>query len=567
MSSSTSAPTGSTEETANGSLAKEEAPASNDASKTDISGDIDPSNEVQGTKLILIHLSICLCTFLVGLDFNLIATAVPVITSEFNSTRDIGWYGAAFMVALCTTQPLAGKMYTLFPKKLTYLVYIFFFELGSLVCALAPSSRALIAGRVVAGFGASGIFAGGFTILTTIIPLHKRAVWTGVMGSTFSIASIVGPVLGGALTQNVTWRWCFYINLPIGGAAAAVFFALVHLKAAPTELQPVKEKLKNIDGPGLVLFAGSITMLLLALQWGGVEYPWSSSVVVGLFVGFGVVFILFVVWTIRRGDGALIPPRIFTVNRNPALLCTAAFFVNGPFQTIIYWLPVWFQGVLGSSPTTSGVNFFPTVIADVLAAFIGSALASQLGWWNPFVILGSVTVCLGGGLLTTIYPDISGSHWVGYQILGGVGYSLSSNLSHLAMQTSLPQDLVPLGASTLLSIISTSCAIFAAVGQAVFQKQLQVNLGPVISQDFVDKIIDSGVTDLYSLVDPGILRTVVEKYSLSVTQVFYIPAVAPVVAFFLLLGCKWISTKSKQTPAAAVELGEKNANVERGADV
>ncbi|KAK6067519.1 hypothetical protein SCUP515_10121 [Seiridium cupressi] len=128
------------------------------------------------------------------------------------------------------------------------------------------------------------------------------------------------------------------------------------------------------------------------------------------------------------------------------------------------------------------------------------------------------------------------------------------------MQTSLPQNLVPLGGLTLLSIISISCAIFAAVGQAVFQKQLQVNLGPVISQDFVDKIIDSGVTDLSSLVDPGILRTVVEKHSLSVTQVFYIPAVVPVVAFFLLLGCKWISTKSKQTPAAAVEVGEKNAN-------
>ncbi|KAK9412991.1 putative Major facilitator superfamily (MFS) profile domain-containing protein [Seiridium unicorne] len=247
--------------------------------------------------------------------------------------------------------------------------------------------------------------------------------------------------------------------------------------------------------------------------------------------------------------------------------CTAAFFVNGPFQTIIYWLPVWFQGVLGSSPTTSGVNFFPAVIADVLAAFIGSALASQLGWWNPFVILGSVTVCLGGGLLTTIYPDISGSHWVGYHILGGVGYSLSSNLSHLAMQTSLPQDLVPLGASILLSIISTSSTIFAAVGQAVVQKQLQVNLGPVISQNFVDKIIDSGLTDLNSLLDPDILHTVVEKHSLSVTQVFYIPAVAPVVAFFLLLGCKWISTKSKQTPAAAVEVGEKNANAERGAGV
>lgn len=179
----------------------------------DISEDIDPANEVQGTKLVLIHVAICLCTFLIGLDFNLIATAVPAITAEFSSTRDIGWYGAAFMVAMAASQPLAGKVYTLFPKKLVYLLYLLAFEAGSLVCALSPSSPALIAGRAIAGFSASGLFAGGFTILTTIIPLHKRAVWTGTMGATFSIASIVGPVMAGGLTQKVTWRWCFYINV------------------------------------------------------------------------------------------------------------------------------------------------------------------------------------------------------------------------------------------------------------------------------------------------------------------------------------------------------------------
>ncbi|KAK4116027.1 MFS general substrate transporter [Canariomyces notabilis] len=533
--------------------------------KTDISEDIDPANEVQGTTLILIHVAICLCTFLVGLDFNLIATAVPVITTEFDTTRDIGWYGAAFMVAMSSSQPLAGKVYTLWSKKVTYLLYLVVFEAGSLMCALSRSSPALIAGRAVAGFGASGLFAGGFTILTTIIPLHKRAVWTGTMGATFSIASIVGPIMAGALTQNVTWRWCFYINLPIGGAAAALFFLLVHLRPAATEQKPIAGKIAMLDAPGFVLFASSTTMLLLALQWGGIEYAWSSSVIIGLLVGFCVVMLLFVFWTLWRKESALIPPRLFTMNRNPALLCAAAFFVNGPFQIVIYWLPVWFQGVLGASPTQSGINFFPTVVSDVLAAFIGSALVSQLGWWNPFLLFAEACVCLCGGLLSMIYPDIPGAHWVGYQILGGIGYSLASNLSHLAMQSSLPQDLVPLGSSTLLSVISTSCAIFMAIGQAVFQRRLQVNLDSVIPVESVNTIINSGVTNVASLVEPSQLPEVIRRYSLSVTQTFYIPAIAPVVSFLLLLGCKWISTKSKMaTTAATVIDGKVNSDGEKG---
>ncbi|KAK4234572.1 putative HC-toxin efflux carrier [Achaetomium macrosporum] len=542
-------------------------PAGKDAAaaKADISEDIDPANEVQGTKLVLIHVAICLCAFLVGLDFNLIATAVPVITTEFDSTRDIGWYGASFMVAMAASQPLGGKLYTLFPKKMTYLFYLAVFEAGSLVCGLAPSSAALIAGRTIAGFGASGLLAGALTILTTIIPLHRRAVWTGTMGAVFSIASIVGPVIAGGLTQNVTWRWCFYINLPIGGGAAVLILLLVHLNPAESEKKPVAAKLESLDPLGVVLFVGSTTMLLLALQWGGIEYAWSSSVIIGLLVGFGAVMVLFVAWTLRQQENALIPPRLFTVNRNPALICAAAFFVNGAFQMVIYWLPIWFQGVLGNSPTQSGVNFFPTVISDVVTAFVGSAIVSQLGWWNPFLLLAEVCVCLCGGLLTTLYPNISGAHWVGYQILGGVGYSLASHLSHLAMQSSLPQDLVPIGATTVLTVISLSCSIYMAIGQAVFQRQLQVNLEGVVGSDMVSSIINSGVTSVGSLVDASALPTFIEKYSLSVTQVFYIPAVSPVISFLLVLGCKWISTKSKLSPVAAAVSAEKTeADAEKG---
>lgn len=189
--------------------------SSKNADKNDISGNIDPANEIQGLKLILIHVALCLCTFLVGLDFSLIATAIPVITAQFNSTRDIAWYSAAFMISMCAFTPLAGKTYTLFPQKLMYLAYVVVFEAGSLLCALSPSSAALIAGRAIAAIGAAGIFAGGFSILASIVPLQKRAAWIGSIGATFSVASIVGPLISGGLTQHVTWRWCFYINVSL----------------------------------------------------------------------------------------------------------------------------------------------------------------------------------------------------------------------------------------------------------------------------------------------------------------------------------------------------------------
>jgi MFS family permease len=331
-------------------------------------------------------------------------------------------------MTLCASQPLAGKTYTLFPKKTIYLIYLSFFELGSLICGLAPSSRALIAGRAISGFGASGVFAGGFVILTTIIPLHKRAIYTATMSSTFAVASIVGPVLGGGLTQHASWRWCFYINLPIGGLAAFVFFLVFHVKPATTEDAKLMDKLKGLDAVGFTLFAGAITMLLLALQWGGgLGHAWNSSLIIGLFFGFGLVLILFICWQLYMQDSALIPPKLFD-NRNVWLICTSSFFVNGPFQTIVYWLPIWFQAVQGVSPTRSGIHYLPTVIADVLASFIGAGIVMKLGIWNPFLLFAEAMVCIGAGLLTTLSPNISDAKWIGYQIFGGIGYSLASNL-------------------------------------------------------------------------------------------------------------------------------------------
>ena len=325
------------------------------------------------------------------------------------------------------TQPFAGKLYTLFPKKLVYMLSLALFEVGSLICALAPTSNALVAGRAVAGCGASGVSAGSFILLTTIIPLQKRAIYTATMSSTFAIASVVGPVIAGAFTQHISWRWCFYINLPVGGFAAVLIYFLFHIKSAATEFTPLPHKLKSLDFLGFMLFGGSITMLLLALQFGGSSYAWNSSVVIGLFVGFGTTMAVFVPWQLYLQDSALIPPRLFK-DRNASLICLSSVFVNGPFQTIIYWLPIWFQAVLGVSPEASGIRYLPTVISDALASVIVAKIIMLLGYWNPFLLYAEAMVSLCAGLLTTIHPGISSGHWIGYQIFGGIGYSLASNL-------------------------------------------------------------------------------------------------------------------------------------------
>jgi MFS family permease len=288
-------------------------------------------------------------------------------------------------------------------------------------------------GRVIAGVGASGIFAGGFAILTAIVPLHKRSIFTGTINSTFAIASIIGPIIGGAFTQRVTWRWCFYINLPIGGLSAILCLVLLRLNPAETQRVPLSKKLRSLDGVGFVLFASAVTMLLLALQWGGVQFAWNSSTVIGLLVGAFATTGVFAAWQIYLGDEALIPSRVFSAHRNVALICGSAFFLNGPFQSVIYWLPIWFQTVLGVGPIESGTLYLPTVISDVLAAFIGSALVMQVGYWNPFLLFAEASASLGGGLLSTIHREISYGHLIGYQIFGGLGYSLAT-----AMVSSIP---------------------------------------------------------------------------------------------------------------------------------
>ena len=271
----------------------------------------DDSKYISGFKLAILTTGLCLVTFIIALDNTIIATAIPKITTVFNSLDDVGWYGSSYLLTTTSLQPSLGKVYTYFDVKYTYLAAVVVFEVGSIICAAATSSPMFIIGRTIAGAGAAGLYSGGMNIIAFSVPLRKRAIYIASLASMFGIASVVGPILGGAFTDRISWRWCFWINLPLGAISIAVVFFFFSNPERRYSHLTVKERIKHIDIAGAIFLICAIVCLLLALQWGGFTYPWKDSKVWGTLLGFGLLITIFIIIQVYQGDRATIPIRVF----------------------------------------------------------------------------------------------------------------------------------------------------------------------------------------------------------------------------------------------------------------
>ena len=284
------------------------------------------------------------------------------------------------MFTAAAFQLLYGTVYSYFSIKYTFLLAVGLFELGSLVCALAPSSTALIIGRAVAGLGGSGIMAGALVIIAHSVPLRTRPIFLGAMGGMFGIASVCGPLLGGAFTDRLTWRWCFYINLPFGAITVltiALFFKSPR-RPAVDELAFLV-RINKIDWLGVFFFIPSVVSLLLALQWGGSLYPWGSGRIVGLFVTFGVLGIIFGAVQFQRKDEAIVPLRIIG-QRSVLAAAWYAFFNGAAFLIVIYYTPLWHQAVRQVSAVESGIRLLPMIVGMVIMVMMSGGLVTVIGY-------------------------------------------------------------------------------------------------------------------------------------------------------------------------------------------
>lgn len=239
---------------------------------------------------------------------------------------EVGWYGSAFFLTLASFQSMWGKAYKFFSLRGVFVASILLFEVGSLVCALAPNSVALIVGRAIQGAGGAGLTGGCYTIAAFVSRPEKVPVIIGLLGSTFSLASVVGPLLGGVFTQQVSWRWCFYINLPIGGVAVLTMFLFRTPEHAKNHSKiSGKEVLLAFDLPGLTILLGSLVCFFLALTWGGVRDVWSSATMIALLVLWALLTIVWIGIEWYQGDQALASVRI--LGRRDIAACCAFIFL------------------------------------------------------------------------------------------------------------------------------------------------------------------------------------------------------------------------------------------------
>lgn len=318
----------------------------------------------------------------------------------------------------------------------------------------------------------------------------------------------------------------------------------------PVETVPLKTQLAQLDPLGTLCFLPSIICLLLALQWGGSTYAWSSARIVVLFVISGVLFISFVAIQLWKQDNATIRPSVAR-NRSVYLGMFFSFFTGGAMITVIYFLPIWFQAITSVSAVASGIRTLPLVLSLVVGAFLSGGLITRFGWYNPFLFVGNVFMTIGAGLLTTLNTDSGADKWIGYQVLFGLGLGLCMQQPSLAAQAALPKEDVAIGVTLMFFCQSLGGAVMVCVSQSLFTNQLVKGLSTIAGIDPLI-ILRTGATELKHVVPVELVGQVLDAYNTALCRGFIAATAVVAMAILAAAGMPWVNVKGLKEGGQAV---------------
>ncbi|KAF6225339.1 hypothetical protein HO173_012824 [Letharia columbiana] len=465
---SETAPNGSVERPSNGS--DEVMEAKEDAAVEEKPPIPPQAPERSKGKVALIMGSLMIAVFLAALDTTIITTAVPTITAHFHSSEaDYTWIGSAYLLAAAAATPTWGKISDIWGRKPIILVANAVFFVGSLISALSINVQMLLAGRVIQGTGGGGLIILANICISDLFSMRDRGKYFGMIGAVWGIASAVGPILGGIFTEKVSWRWCFYINLPFDGIAFAIIVIFLDIETPKT---PILDGLKAIDWLGVILVTGGTVMFLLGLEYGGVSFPWSSATVVCLLV-FGVVtIVLFFINEWKVAKYPMMPLHLFSKLSNLAAL--GVCFVHGMvFISGAYFFPLYFQAVLGANPILSGVYLFPFVISlSFTSAFVGIFI-KKTGHYLPPIWLGLFFMTVGFGLYIDLPVGRTWGRIFPFQIIAGIGVGPNFQAPLIALQTLVPPRDIATATATFGFIRNLSTSISVVIGGVIFQNAMK----------------------------------------------------------------------------------------------